>query len=74
MKKFLTSESGAVTVDWVVLTAGLVGMGLAIAAAVGPAILNTANFIGETVCEAEPGRNHGDATEANGVYSDATCT
>ena len=28
-KTFLTDDSGAVTVDWVVLTAGLVGLGLA---------------------------------------------
>ena len=27
---FLSSESGAVTVDWVVLTAALVGLGLAV--------------------------------------------
>ena len=31
---FLRSESGAVTVDWVVLTAGLVGLGLATTAVV----------------------------------------
>ncbi|MGI3183745.1 hypothetical protein [Nioella aestuarii] len=31
---FLTEESGAVTVDWVVLTAGLVGLGLATMAVV----------------------------------------
>lgn len=31
---FLTEESGAVTVDWVVLTAGLVGLGLAATAAI----------------------------------------
>jgi Flp pilus assembly pilin Flp len=29
-KKFLSDESGAVTVDWVVLTAALVGLGLAV--------------------------------------------
>jgi Flp pilus assembly pilin Flp len=28
--KFLSDESGAVTVDWVVLTAALVGLGLAV--------------------------------------------
>jgi Flp pilus assembly pilin Flp len=30
LKSFLSNESGAVTVDWVVLTAALVGLGLAI--------------------------------------------
>lgn len=29
-KSFLADESGAVTVDWVVLTAALVGLGLAV--------------------------------------------
>ncbi|MEM8851723.1 MAG: pilus assembly protein, partial [Pseudomonadota bacterium] len=31
---FLTSESGAVTVDWVVLSAAMVGLGLAATATV----------------------------------------
>ena len=31
-KNFATSESGAVTVDWVVLTAAIVGLGLAVMA------------------------------------------
>jgi len=30
LKSFVLSESGAVTVDWVVLTAALVGLGLAV--------------------------------------------
>jgi len=34
IKYFLSNESGAVTVDWVVLTAGLVGLGLATTAVV----------------------------------------
>jgi len=34
MNKFLSDDSGAVTVDWVVLTAGLVGLGLATMAVV----------------------------------------
>ena len=34
IKTFLNSESGAVTVDWVVLTAALVGLGLAVMAVV----------------------------------------
>ena len=33
-KDFLGNESGAVTVDWVVLTGGLVGLGLATTAIV----------------------------------------
>ena len=32
---FLNDESGAVTVDWVVLTAAIVGLGIAVLMAVG---------------------------------------
>ena len=34
LKKIQNDESGAVTVDWVVLTAAIVGLGLAVIAAV----------------------------------------
>ena len=34
IKTFAKSESGAVTVDWVVLTAAIVGLGLAVLAVV----------------------------------------
>ena len=34
IKNFAKSESGAVTVDWVVLTAAVVGLGLAVMAVV----------------------------------------
>ena len=34
IKNFAKSESGAVTVDWVVLTAAIVGLGLAVMAVV----------------------------------------
>lgn len=30
LSKFITSESGAVTVDWVVLTAAVVGLGFSV--------------------------------------------
>mgnify|MGYP003418234708 CR=1 FL=1 len=33
-KKFSTDESGAITVDWVVLTASIVGLGVAAIAAI----------------------------------------
>ncbi|MDB4214058.1 hypothetical protein N9741_04275 [Octadecabacter sp.] len=35
MSKFRTDECGAVTVDWVVLTAGIVGLSIAVLASVG---------------------------------------
>ncbi len=34
IKNFKSDESGAVTVDWVVLTAAIVGLGIAVLAAV----------------------------------------
>ena len=42
---FLNDETGAVTVDWVVLTAAVVGLGLAVMAAITPSISNVANAI-----------------------------
>ena len=37
-KSFLNDESGAVTVDWVVLTAAIVGLGLVVMTTVGKGI------------------------------------
>jgi Flp pilus assembly pilin Flp len=34
-KKFAANETGAVTVDWVVLTAGIVGLGIIVMTKVG---------------------------------------
>ena len=44
-KSFKSDESGAVTVDWVVLTAAIVGLGLLVMATIGPAIEDTAGVI-----------------------------
>lgn len=44
-KSFKNDESGAVTVDWVVLTAALVGLGMAVIATLSPAINETAAVI-----------------------------
>ena len=50
--KFVKSEDGAVTVDWVVLTAGLVGLGLSVLAVVGSKATdqsdNLGSFVGAT--------------------------
>lgn len=43
---FLKTESGAVTVDWVVLTAGLVGLGMATMAVVSTGVQDTSDDIG----------------------------
>ncbi len=37
-KAFKTDESGAVTVDWVVLTAAIVGLGLIVISSVGTGV------------------------------------
>ena len=38
IKKFRSDESGAVTVDWVVLTAAIVGLGMVVMTTVGGGI------------------------------------
>ena len=38
IKTFVADEEGAVTVDWVVLTAAIVGLGLAVMAVVKPGV------------------------------------
>lgn len=69
-KSFLNDESGAVTVDWVVLTAALVGLGLAVISVVSTGLedlsgdiqgqlqndhVNTGFGAGEEVVEEEGG-------------------
>ena len=49
---FLNDEAGAVTVDWVVLTAAIVGLGLVVFTFVQPAISQLASDIGDEVSEA----------------------
>jgi hypothetical protein len=54
IKTFATSESGAVTVDWVVLTAALVGLGLAVMAVVSGGIEELSTNISTTLGETDP--------------------
>jgi len=49
---FLNDETGAVTVDWVVLTAAIVGLGLVVFTFIQPAISNLATDIGAEVTKA----------------------
>jgi Flp pilus assembly pilin Flp len=49
---FLNDETGAVTVDWVVLTAAVVGLGLVVFTFVQPAISNLASDIGSEISTA----------------------
>jgi len=50
---FLNDESGAVTVDWVVLTAAIVGLGLLVFSFVRPAVSNLAAGIGDELGHAQ---------------------
>lgn len=53
LMKFLKDERGAVTVDWVVLTAGIVVLGLIAVLPIKTVVETTANGIGETIAKAE---------------------
>lgn len=57
---FRTDESGAVTVDWVVLTAAIVGLGLIVVTTVGDAISNNSSSVGVAI---------GDRTMADSIYT-----
>ena len=45
IKNFAKDESGAVTVDWVVLTAAIVGLGIAVMASVGQSTADLGDLI-----------------------------
>jgi Flp pilus assembly pilin Flp len=45
LKNFHADESGAVTVDWVVLTAAIVGLAIAVLASVGTGTKNLSNKV-----------------------------
>ena len=49
MNKFLKEEDGAVTVDWVVLTAAIVGLGVAGISSVQSGVVGLAGKIGTAV-------------------------
>ena len=42
-------EEGAVTVDWVVLTAAIVGLGIGAAQIIFPGLSSTSNYISTTI-------------------------
>jgi len=53
-KNFVSSEAGAVTVDWVVLTAALVGLGLAVMSVVSGGIENLSGDISQALTDTDP--------------------
>ena len=52
IKTFTADEDGAVTVDWVVLTAAVVGLGIAVAAAVKTGAEDMGTDIGNSLASA----------------------
>jgi len=54
LKRFRNDESGAVTVDWVVLTAAIIGVAFAIVAAVKFSTLKLADEIAAAIDPAAP--------------------
>ena len=49
LKKFRKDEAGAVTVDWVVLTAAIVGLGIVVMTTVGGGIKTLASNVSTAV-------------------------
>lgn len=62
LKRFAKDEDGAVTVDWVVLTAAIVGLGLIVITAVRPGVENLAGNIGTELNDWEVGVGPGAGT------------
>jgi Flp pilus assembly pilin Flp len=50
-RQFLGDETGAVTVDWVVLTAGVVVFAVLVMPPIQTAIVDMAIYIGDTIAE-----------------------
>jgi len=53
LKRFKKDEDGAVTVDWVVLTAAVVGLGIVVMGFISPAVSNLAQGISDKLGEAQ---------------------
>lgn len=49
LSAFIRDDDGAVTVDWVVLTAAIVGLGIAVATVVGQGALSHSTSLGNHV-------------------------
>lgn len=55
LKKFRNDESGAVTVDWVVLTAAIIGLGFIVINVVGDAVSEKADQMSSAISGIEVG-------------------
>lgn len=82
MTRFLSSESGAVTVDWVVLTAGIVGLGLATMTVVSSGVQDLGTDVDQTLTNsiistsfADPSQQIASATTTRVTgYQTPTCS
>ena len=54
LKQFIYSEDGAVTVDWVVLTAALIGLGLVVMTLIASGTTNVSSGVGASLNNATP--------------------
>ncbi len=66
LKTFKNDESGAVTVDWVVLTAAIVGLGIAVLTAVSTQVGVVTDAIEEDLARAPAVGNAAEAAAAGG--------
>lgn len=64
LNNFLRDERGAVTVDWVVMTAAIVGLGVAVTVAVSPGMSQLAGKISDSVGSIELNIGGGGGEEA----------
>ncbi len=63
--RFIQNESGAVTVDWIVLTAVIVGLGVAVTSMMGGGTKSLTSRINEQLATAASG---GDSLPATTIY------
>ena len=57
IENFASDESGAVTVDWVVLTAAIVGLGIAVLSSVSGGTKTLATKISSNLANQDPATN-----------------
>ncbi len=69
LNAFLKDESGAVTVDWVVLTAAIVGLGIAVIASVSGGTRSLADQISGNLADGQVATLTGLATASTGTAS-----
>ncbi len=54
LKNFIHSEDGAVTVDWVVLTAAIIGLGLVVLTLIASGATDVSSSVGANLSAATP--------------------